>query len=120
MERLDQTQHSLLSYTSGYGSALSGERKVGEFHPEDAPFLVQDNNNCNVSSGEMLLLYGNDNEREVELLHNCLLLIKAGKLLDVLELCTLMGQPWRAAVWDGNATHGYIDLGNGDDYDNAD
>ena len=35
-------------------------------------------------------------------------------------LSWVMGQPWRAAVWDGNATHGYIDMGNGDDYDYAD
>ena len=119
IERLDQAQHSFLSSAAGYESASSGERKVGEFHP-DAPFLVHDNNKSNSSSGEMLPLYGNDNEREVELLRNCLLLIKAGRMSDALELCTLMGQPWRAAAWDGNAAHGYIDMGNGDDNDNAD
>ena len=35
-------------------------------------------------------------------------------------LSWVMGQPCCAAVWDGNATHGYIDMGNGNNYDYAD
>jgi hypothetical protein len=91
-QKLNQKQHSFLTSESGQ----NGSDQVQEIHP-DAPY----------QSGA---LYGKDPEREVDLLHKCLLLIKAGRTSDAFELCERMGQPWRSAAWDGDAPHGYVDM----------
>jgi len=101
--------------------------KITSIHP-DAPFLARNNKQVNnntttrssfsitntltsptsipTSISTISPLHGKDEAQETHLLSTCLSLLKAGKLSDALELCTLNGQPWRAASWDGNSAHG--------------
>lgn len=79
-------------------------KKIDSIHP-DAPFFVND----------ISPLFGNDNKDEVELLTKCLVFLQSGRFGQALDLCVESGQPWRAAVWDGNLPHGYAFIDNDED-----
>ncbi len=98
-QKLNQQQHSFLP------SSSSGGGTIQEIHP-DAPYLHGTNRGGNNNA-----LCGNDADKEVDLLHKCLLLMKAGRTADAFELCERMGEAWRAAAWDGDAPFGYMDVG---------
>lgn len=98
-------QHSFMTSSVGVGMKIKNDR-VQEYHP-DAPLMVVSKHR---RAGKVndAPLYGNDNKREMDLLEKCLLLLKAGKVNRIYELCHEVGQPWRAATWDGDAPHGFV------------
>ena len=108
VDKFNREQHSFM------GAENAGNHdKIDVFHP-DAPLLASSGN----GKGNDNPLYGKDNDREIILLQKCLLLIKAGRMAEMFELCHAAGQPWRVAAWDGDIPHGYIRVGreeSGDD-----
>jgi len=99
VDKFNRDQHSFM------GGKNVVNHKINEFHP-DAPLLASGGN-----AGDGNALYGKDNDREIVLLQKCLLLIKAGRVAEMFELCHAAGQPWRAAAWDGDTPHGYVNVG---------
>ena len=101
-----------LQFNSKHGTGASilgpnqrenAREKIDNFHP-DAPFLLKKKSTNP--------LYGNDEADEIFILSTCLLLIKAGKFHEALDLCRDRGQPWRAASWGGDAVYGRGAVGN--------
>jgi len=116
-DSLAALKNSNNSHSSGGGggggffppSALTtsaNEEKIDACHPD--AHLLKIKNSSKSSSAISNPFYGKDEANEIALLKTCLNLIKAGRMEDVWELCTCAGQPWRAAAWDGNTAHGYI------------
>lgn len=100
VDKFNREQHSFM------GAENAGNHgKIDVFHP-DAPLLSSGGNGKGNANGNPL--YGKDNDREMILLQKCLLLIKAGRMVEMFELCHAAGQPWRVAAWDGDVPHGYI------------
>lgn len=99
LEALKREQHSFMS-----GNESSSKMK--EIHP-DAPFLM-------AQSGVIQPFHGKDGDSEVEFLQKCLLLMKAGRMEEMWDLCHVFGQPWRVAAWNGNSPHGYVSINNTD------
>jgi len=99
IDKFNRDQHSFM------GAKTVANHKIHEFHP-DAPLLIAGENGKNGNA-----LHGKDNDREIVLLQKCLLLIKAGRMTEMFELCHAAGQPWRAAAWDGDMPHGYSNAG---------
>jgi hypothetical protein len=114
LEKFMGDQHSFMASSVGV-NMKSNDDKVQEYHP-DAPLMVVSKQR-RVGTVNDAPLYGNDNKREIDLLEKCLLLMKAGKMNRMYELCHEVGQPWRAAAWDGDTPHGYVVVDNAMDDD---